>query len=71
MKYSVEESLKEGMVCVGRYVSFLWRAFEKSHVLVRGYVNLCERRHVLGERICDSREELLKRQVQQKTVNIM
>ena len=27
--------------------------FKKRHVLVRGYVNLCERRHVLGERICE------------------
>ena len=32
---------------------FCGRAFEKWHVLVRGYVNLCERRHVLGERICE------------------
>ena len=25
-EYSVEEPLKEGMVCVGRYVSFLWKS---------------------------------------------
>ena len=52
-EYSVEESLKEGMVCVGRCVSLCGRAFDKRHVLVRGYVNVCERRHVLGERMCE------------------
>ena len=31
--------------------AFCARAFEKWHVLVRGYVNLCEKRHVLAERI--------------------
>ena len=25
-EFSAEESLKEGMVCVGRYVSYLWKS---------------------------------------------
>ena len=25
-EFSVEESLKQGMVCVGRYVNYLWKS---------------------------------------------
>ena len=47
-EYAVEE--KAWFVWEDMWV-FCGRAFEKRHVLVRGYVNLCERRHVLGERM--------------------